>query len=166
MLKLRKSKVKIASNSQKKDFNIKNTEMEKKRTDHNHDKYIITSEFIKFTEEVYDVRLARGNLVTKTDFDSKLISLNEKINSNKTKNVLVENEFKKLQTFDSIQFRCKSHFEEDDTENYLVFQPMYKYFKRVAGVGSGNNIYFWKSKGLSNGNITPPATSDYSPTPK
>ena len=43
---------------------------------------------------------------------------------------------------------------------------MYKYFKRVAGVGSGNNIYFWKSKGLSNGNITPPATSDYSPTPK
>ena len=76
--------------------------MEKKRTDHNHDKYIITSEFIKFTEEVYDVRLARGNLVTKTDFDSKLISLNEKINSNKTKNVLVENEFKKLQTFDSI----------------------------------------------------------------
>ena len=26
---------------------------------------------------------------------------------------------------------------------------MYRYFKRIAGVGSGNYIYFWKSKGLS-----------------
>ena len=25
---------------------------------------------------------------------------------------------------------------------------MYKYFKRIAGVGSGNYIYFWKSKGF------------------
>ena len=43
-----------------------------------------------------------------------------------------------LQTFDSIYFRVKSHFEEDGTQNYLVFQPVYRYFKRVAGVGSGN----------------------------
>ena len=26
---------------------------------------------------------------------------------------------------------------------------MYGYFKRIAGVDSGNYIYFWKSKGLS-----------------
>ena len=26
---------------------------------------------------------------------------------------------------------------------------MYSYFKRIAGAGSGNYIYFWKSKGLS-----------------
>ena len=34
---------------------------------------------------------------------------------------------------------------------------MYRYFKRIAGVGSGNYIYFWTSKGLSasNHNITP-----------
>ena len=25
---------------------------------------------------------------------------------------------------------------------------MYRYFKRIAGVGSGNYIYFWKSKGF------------------
>ena len=47
-----------------------------------------------------------------------------------------------LQTFDSIYFRVKSHFEEDGTQNYLVFQPVYRYFKSVAGVGSGNYIYF------------------------
>ena len=37
-----------------------------------------------FTVKVLDARLARANLVTKTDFDTKLISLNKKINSNKT----------------------------------------------------------------------------------
>ena len=37
---------------------------------------------------------------------------------------------------------------------------MYRYFQRVAGVGSGNHIYFWKSKGLSDENITPPVPLD------
>ena len=35
-----------------------------------------------------------------------------------------------------------------------------------AGVGSGNCIYFWKSKGLSDEKITPPATTNYSLNPK
>ena len=39
---------------------------------------------------------------------------------------------------------------------------MYRYFKKVVGFGSGDYIYFWKSKGLSDENITPPVTSDYS----
>ena len=43
---------------------------------------------------------------------------------------------------------------------------MYKCFKRVVGVGSGNYIYFWRSKGLSDENITSPVTSDYSLTLK
>ena len=56
-----------------------------------------------------DLRLKQANLaskndianfVNKTDFDNKLLSFNKSINSNKTKRVLVENEFKKLQTFD------------------------------------------------------------------
>ena len=81
-------------------------------------------------------------------------SLNQKINSNKTKHLLVF--LKKLQTIDSIYFRGKSHFKEDGTQNYLVFQSMYRYFKRFAGVGSGSYIYFQKSKGLSDENITAP----------
>ena len=56
-------------------------------------------------------------------------SLNRKITSNKTKHLLVENQLKKLETFDSIYFRGKSHFEDDSTQNYLVFQPIYKYFE-------------------------------------
>ena len=104
--------------------------------------------------------------MTKTDFDNKLSSLNRKITSNKTKHLLIENELKKLKTFDSIYFRGKSHFEKDGTQNYLVFQPMYRYFKRVIGVGTGNYIDFWKSKGLSDENITAPSTSDYKLNPQ
>ena len=38
------------------------------------------------------------------------MSLNRKINSNKTKHVLVENGLEKLQTFDSIHFRGNNFF--------------------------------------------------------
>ena len=43
---------------------------------------------------------------------------------------------------------------------------MYKYFKQVGGVGSGNYIYFWKSKGLFDENISAPSTSDYKLNPE
>ena len=45
-------------------------------------------------------------------------------------------------------FIGKNHFEEDGTQNYLVFQPMYRYFKMIADVGNSSYIYYWKSKGL------------------
>ena len=115
--------------------------IEKKITNQTHDKYITTPEFNKLTAENFAARLAQANLVTKTDFDDKLINLNRKITSNKTKHLLVENQLKKLETFDSIYFRSKSHFEDDDTQNYLVFQPMHRYFRRIICVGSGNYIY-------------------------
>ena len=41
---------------------------------------------------------------------------------------------------------------------------MYRYFKRIAGVGSGNYIYFWKSKELSDKRINSFTTSNYSIT--
>ena len=89
-------------------------------------------------------------------------SLNQKIKSNKTNNLFAENELIKLHTFDWINFRGKSHFEEGGTQSCLVFQPMYRYFKRVAGVGSGDYIHFLKSKGLSDENITAPTKYKYS----
>ena len=104
-------------------------------------------------------------MITKTDFDAKLSSLNRKIIQNKSKHLLVENELKKLKTFDSSYFIGKSHFEEDGTQNYLVFQPMYRYFKRIAGVDNGNYIYYWQSKGLSDEKINSITASNYSVTP-
>ena len=99
---------------------------------------------------------------TKTDFDTKLLSLNRKITQNKTKDLLVETELNKLKTFDSSYFIGKSHFEEDGTQNYLVFQPINKYFKVITNT---DYISSWKSKGLSAESIKPPTTSDNSLTP-
>ena len=45
-----------------------------------------------------------------------------------------------------IYFKGKNHFEEDGTQNYLVFQPMYKYFKKIDNT---DNILEEKSTGLS-----------------
>ena len=104
--------------------------------------------------------------MAQTEFDAKQSSLNRKITSNKTKHLLVGNQLKKLKTFYSGYFIGKSHYEEDGTPNSLVFQPMQRYFKRVVGVGTGNYIYFWKSKGLSDENITAPTTSDYKLNPQ
>ena len=43
---------------------------------------------------------------------------------------------------------------------------MYRYFKRVAGVGSSNYIHIWKSKGLSDERINSITTYNYSITPE
>ena len=89
-----------------------------------------------------------------------LSSLNRKITANKSKDLLVENELKKLKTFDLYYFIAKSHFEEDGMQNYLVFQPIKRYFKVIASVGNGSYIYYWKSKWLSDERINSIKTSD------
>ena len=114
----------------KTDYDAKITEIEKKLTGRDHDKHFTIPEFNNLAVVVFDIRLKRANLVTKTDLDNKIKSLNQKINSNKTKHLLVENELKKLKIFDSIYLRGKSHFEEDGMQNYLVFQPTFRYFKK------------------------------------
>ena len=77
----------------------KSVSLKKKLTDHNHDKYITTPEFNTLAASVFNARLAQANLMTKTDFYAKLSSLNRKNTSNKSKDLLVENELKKLKTF-------------------------------------------------------------------
>ena len=73
---------------------------------------------------------------------------------------------KKLKTFDSSYFIDKSHFEEYGTQNYLVFQPSYRYFKQIAGVVNDNYTYYWQSKGLSDLlSINYVRTSNHSITP-
>ena len=57
-------------------------------------------------------------------------------------------------------FIGKSYFEEDGAQNYLVFQPIRRYFKIIR-----KYISSWKSKGLSDETIKPYATSHNNPTP-
>ena len=65
---------------------------------------------------------------------------------------------KKLETFDSVYFRGQSHFEDDGTQNYLVFQTVYRYFKTVNA--NNSNILPCKSKRISKESIKPPSTSN------
>ena len=48
------------------------TEIENRLNDHNHDKYITTPEFNTMAASVFSTRLARVNLIIKTDFDVEL----------------------------------------------------------------------------------------------
>ena len=78
----------------------------------------------------FDSKLAQANVITKRNFDAKIIEL--------------ENNIKKLQTFDSSYFRGKNYFDEDGKQNYLVFQPIIRYFRIIANT---KYISSWKSKG-------------------
>ena len=87
------------------DYNATINESEKEITNHNHDKYITTPEFNKLTLENTTARFKQANLasksnivnfVNKTDFDNKLPNFNKRINSNKTKHILVENGLNEL----------------------------------------------------------------------
>ena len=133
----------------KTNYDTKIKELENKLTNHDHEKYITTPEFNTLAADVFNGRLAQANLITKTDFDSKLSNLNRKITSNKSKHLLLGNELKMLKKIDTSYFIGKSHFEEDVTQHYLVFQLMNRYFKRIALVGNDSYIYYWKSKELS-----------------
>ena len=88
------------------------------------------------------------------------------INLNKSSNISIKAELKteqdkiiKLQAFDSSYFCGKNHFEDDSTQNYLVFQLLYIYFKKI---GNTDDISASKSKGLSDESIKPPSTPDNS----
>ena len=137
------NKIPSISNLVKKtDYNTKVTEIENKLTDHTHDNYITTAGSNKL------------KLVTKTDFDNKFPSLNKKIVLNKTRHLFIEKEFKKLKTFDLDYFLGKSYFDEDGTQNYLVFQSILVYFTL-----NSSWITKWKSKGLSNESLEVVSTS-------
>ena len=143
----------------KTDYNTKITDIENKLINHNHDKYVATSEFNTLAANVFNARLAQANLITKTDFDAKLSSRNRKITANKTKHFLNDN--------DLSYYRGKEYFDEGSgKQNYLVFLPMGKYFKLNSVAGAADYVLSWQSKGLSNESIKPPATSDNSLTPE
>ena len=75
----------VSSLIKKTDYTTKVTKIKNKLNNHNHDKYIDNSEFNTLSVNVFNARLAQANLITKTDFDTMLSSLNRKITQNKTK---------------------------------------------------------------------------------
>ena len=62
-------------------LNTKIGELVNKSADHA--KYVTTREFNRLTADNFAARLKQANLVSKNDFDDKLIGFNKKITSNK-----------------------------------------------------------------------------------
>ena len=63
-----------------------------------------TSALITVENKILDI----SNLVTKTDFDSKLKAISNRVTRNKAKDLLLDNELKKLKSFDTDYFKGKS----------------------------------------------------------
>ena len=143
----------------KTDYNTKIADIENKLNNHNHDKYVATSEFNTLAANVFNARLVQANLITKTDFDAKLSSLNRKITANKTKHFLNDND---LSYYHGKQF----FVEGDGKKKSLVFLPMRKYFKLNSVAGVADYVLSWQLKGLSNESIKPPTTTNNSVTPE
>ena len=91
--------------------------------------YITALEFNKLNAENFAARLKQVTLLA-TDFNNRLLSLNRKISPNKTKHVLVENEFKKLRRFDSIYFKGKSYFKK-------IVHKIIQYFSQFTDISKG-----------------------------
>ena len=65
--------------------------------------------------DLHKSKLAQANVITKRNFDAKIVE--------------IENSINKLKTFDLKYFRGKNRFENDGTQNHLVFQQRTWYFK-------------------------------------
>ena len=59
-------------------------------------KYFTTADYNKFTSNILDVKLKQKELVNKSGIDKKLININKKITSNKTKHVEAEKKITNL----------------------------------------------------------------------
>ena len=56
------------------------------------------------------------------------VKLVAKVNSVDTSGFVLKTKYDTDNSVDSSHFREKSHFEDDGTQKYLVFQQMYRYF--------------------------------------
>ena len=97
-----------------------------------------------------------SSLVKKTDYNTRAAEIDGKIAKNK--NLLTELGKNALLYISGILM----FDNRDGSQAYLIFHPVYKYFKLIT---STNYISSWKSEGLSAESIKPPTTSNNNLTP-
>ena len=103
-------------------MNTKNGENESKIS--YHAKYITAQQLNNFSPKNF-AKLTQANLMSKVDFDNKLISFNRKITSNKTKILRSSKKQKKVLTAKDYNFfwgrNCFT--SNDGSQNTFVYQP-------------------------------------------
>ena len=104
------------------------------------------------------IALLKKNYNTKVaEIDTKLSSLDGKITKNESSRKELVNKIVEF-LLGNVMFNI-----EAGSQAYLIFQPVYRYFKTVTNT---NYISSRKSKGLSAESINPHTTSDNSLTPE
>ena len=73
--------------------------------------------------------------MAKIFFDNTVSTLDTKIEGNKSLGALFQRTHKGLESPDLGYLKVKNCFEEDGTQNYLVFQPLNKY---ITSTGAQN----------------------------
>ena len=108
-----------------------------------------------------DAKITQKMLDNESDLDEniKTLAKREEIKALATKAELntEQNEIVKLQTYDLSLFIGQSYFNNDGSQNYLIFQPIYKTITTFSGLT--DTISKWESKVLSNEKITCPYTA-------
>ena len=134
-------------------LNMKIGEVENNIPDHAH--YIATQEFNKLTAENVAARLKWANLVSKTDFENKLINFNRKVTSNKTKYLKVQKKLNSLRTIDYNFVLGRIYFiSGEGSQNTFVYQPTLDMFELKKDRGT-DHILSWKSKEVYNSKLKP-----------
>ena len=96
-----------------------------------HAKYITTEEFNKLTAERFAASLKQANIVSKTDFDNKLISFYKRITSNKTKYLEVHKKLNSLTTIDYDLFLGRIYFRSDNRSQNMFGLSANPWYVRV-----------------------------------
>ena len=165
----------VSSLVKKTDFNTTVTEIEGKIPD--------VSSLVKktdYTTEITSIKIGfvtnaaldsrHKDLVQKTKFKSEFKKVDDEASKNSSKVLSYEHKSKQKDTINDLEsvtsyFRGRYYFDSDDgTQNYLVFQPMYKYFE-TSVKGSTTFVSSWESKGLSNEKISSNTTLRYNQAP-
>ena len=117
-----------------------------------HTKYITIQ---KFSSRKFAARLKEDNLVTKTNFDNKLISFNRKITSNKTKYLEVQKKLNGLITKDYSFFLGRIYFTSNDgSQNTFVYQLTLGTLELKIYKGA-DYVLSWKSNGVYSSKLKP-----------
>ena len=98
----------------KTDFNTKVTEIEGKIPSITG--LATNSELSTVESKIPDV----SSLVEKTNLNAELKKISDRVTSNKSRRLQIENEIKKLQKFDVAYFRGKNYFDGNDGEKKFI----------------------------------------------
>ena len=96
-------------------------------------------------------------MITKTDFDTKLKDISDRVTNNKSKDLLLDNELKKLKAL--VGSTAKTKFDEGEIENsfrrgfYYYLQQSYLVYeckRHSFRTNKSNRLITWRSSGIYN----------------